>query len=124
MATPAQFQITGPETEVNRVVAAVAQVDLTDLNSDFNRSVVYTLVDENSEPVESANISSTVGNSVSVSIPVYPIRELPITFGVLDHGAAQGRLLSGKYRNRAHNGACGRAAVCSGRADRHSGFHH
>ena len=80
VATPAQFQITGQETEVNRVVAAVAQVDLTDLNSDFNRSVVYTLVDENSEPVESANISSTVGNSVSVSIPVYPIRELPITF--------------------------------------------
>lgn len=80
VATPAQFQITGPETDVNRVAAALVQVDLTGLNADFNRSVVYTLVDENSVPIESANITSTIGNSVSVSIPVYPIKEVPITF--------------------------------------------
>ena len=80
VATPSQFQITGPETDVNRVVAATVEVDLTDLSADFNRSVVYTLVDENGQEVESANISSTIGNSVSVSIPVYPIKEVPVTY--------------------------------------------
>ena len=80
VATPSQFQITGPETDVNRVAAAVVEVDLTNLTADFNRSVVYTLVDENGQAVESANITSTIGNSVSVSIPVYPIKEVPITY--------------------------------------------
>lgn len=80
VATPAQFQITGPETDVNRVVAAVVQVDLTNLTADFNRSVVYTLVDEDYMPVDSININSTIGNSISVSMPVYPIVELPISF--------------------------------------------
>ncbi len=80
VATPAQFQITGPETDVNRVVAAVAQVNLDGLTADFNRSVVYTLVDENFVPVESVNITSSIGNSVSVSFPIYPIAELPISY--------------------------------------------
>ena len=80
VATPAQFQITGPETDVNRVVAAVVEVDLSTLTGDLNRSMVYTLVDENYEPVQSVNITSTIGNSVSVSLPVYPIKEVPIAF--------------------------------------------
>ena len=80
VATPAQFQITGPETDVNRVVAAVVEVDLSALTGDLNRSMVYTLVDENYEPVQSVNITSTIGNSVSVSLPVYPIKEVPIAF--------------------------------------------
>ena len=52
VATPSQFQITGPETDVNRVAAAVVEVDLTNLTADFNRSVVYTLVDENGQAAE------------------------------------------------------------------------
>lgn len=80
VATPAQFQITGPEINVNRVVAAVVEVDLSALTGDLNRSMVYTLVDENYEPVQSVNITSTIGNSVSVSLPVYPIKEVPIAF--------------------------------------------
>lgn len=80
VATPAQFQITGPETDVNRVVGAVVEVDLSTLTGDLNRSMVYTLVDENYEPVQSVNITSTIGNSVSVSVPVYPIKEVAIAY--------------------------------------------
>lgn len=80
VATPAQFQITGPETDVNRIVAAVASVDLSEITSHFNSSVIYTFVDKNNEPVESININSTIGNSVSVSMPVYPTAELPIRY--------------------------------------------
>ena len=80
VATPAQFQITGPETDVNRGVGAVVEVDLSTLTGDLNRSMVYTLVDENYEPVQSVNITSTIGNSVSVSVPVYPIKEVAIAY--------------------------------------------
>lgn len=80
VTSPAQFQITGPETDVNRVAAAVVEVDLSNISADFNRSLVYTLVDENGSPVQSVNISSIIGNSASVSIPVYPVEEKKITF--------------------------------------------
>jgi len=80
MVTPAQFQITGPETDVNRIVAAVAKVSLSEITEDFNRSVIYTFVDKFNQPVESINISSNIGNSVSVSVPVYPTVQLPITY--------------------------------------------
>lgn len=93
VATPAQFQITGPETDVNRVVAAVVDVDLSALTSDLNRSMVYTLVDENYTPVQSVNITSTIGNSVSVSVPVYPVKEVPITFDA----STTGQLKDGFY---------------------------
>ena len=93
VSTPSQFQITGPETEVNRVVSAVVQVDLTDLSADFNRSVVYTLVDADGNPVESANITSTIGNSVSVSFPVYPVKTVPVTY----ESSTTGLLRDGYY---------------------------
>lgn len=93
VTSPAQFQITGPETDVNRVAAAVVEVDLSTVTADFNRSLVYTLVDENYEPVQSVNITSTIGNSASVSIPVYPVEEKAITF----ESSTTGLLKEGYY---------------------------
>ena len=96
IATPAQFQITGPETDVNRIVAAVANVNLSEIVTDFNRSIIYTFVDKNNKPVESINIYSSIGNSVSVSLPVYPTAELPISFENAVTGTVkEGYLLEG-----------------------------
>lgn len=81
VAAPEQFQISGPESDVNAVAAAVATLDLKQVSGNVKRSIVYTLVDENDQPVESANITSTIGNSVSVSASIYPVAELPIRYG-------------------------------------------
>lgn len=91
VATPAQFQITGPETDVNRIVAAVANVNLSEITTDFTRSVIYSFVDKYGNTVESININSSIGNSVSVSVPVYPTKELPIQY----ENAITGTLKSG-----------------------------
>ncbi len=76
--SPTQFQITGPETSVSQVAYALVNVDLEGLSTDFSRSVFYTLMDEEGNPVDDTNLSASVGDAVSVSIPVYPIKEIPL----------------------------------------------
>ena len=76
--TPSQFQITGPETSVSQVAYAQVNLDLSDLKTDFTRSVFYKLMDENGNEVDDTNISTSVGDTVSVSIPVFHVKEVPL----------------------------------------------
>lgn len=76
--TPSQFQIVGPETSVSQVAYAQVNVDLNNLKTDFTRSIFYTLMDEEGNAVDDTNISTSIGDTVSVNIPVYPIKEVPL----------------------------------------------
>lgn len=78
--TPTQIKISGPETEVNRVSSAQVVIDLDGLKEEYSQSEVYTLVDENGMPVEYDGFTMDVGNSVSVLMPVYPIKDVSVAY--------------------------------------------
>jgi len=87
--SPAEFSISGPETEVNRVSYAQVDVDLGSLSESFVQSLVFTLYDANDMPIEFDDFDISIGNSVSVSIPIYPIKEVSIAYEDSLSGAVQ-----------------------------------
>ncbi len=77
---PAEVTISGPVTEVNRVSYAQVDVDLGELSDSFSQSLVFTLFDEDGKAIDFDGFTIPGGNSVSVSLPVYPVKEVPISF--------------------------------------------
>ena len=70
-------EISGPETELDKVTSAVVNVDTSDLKDTLTDNYTYKLVDKNGKAVDTTNISRSVA-SVSVTIPVKQVKSVPL----------------------------------------------
>ena len=70
-------EISGPETELDKVTSAVISVDTSDLKDTLTENYTYKLVDKNGKAVDTTNISRSVA-SVTVTIPVKQIKSIPL----------------------------------------------
>lgn len=76
--SPVEFLISGPETEVNRVSYAQVNVDLSKIKETFTQSLQYTLYDADGQKIAFDDFDISIGNSVYVSLPVYPTKEVAV----------------------------------------------
>lgn len=70
-------EISGPETELDKVTSAVIDIDTSDLKDTLTDNYTYSLVDEDGDAVDTTNISRSVA-SVSVTIPVKQVKSVPL----------------------------------------------
>lgn len=70
-------EISGPETELDKVTSAVIDIDTSDLKDTLTDNYTYSLVDEDGDAVDTTNISRSVA-SVSVTVPVKQVKSVPL----------------------------------------------
>lgn len=80
-------EITGPETELDKVSSAVINISTKKLKQTLTDNYSYKLVDKNGDAVDSNNISRNVA-SITVTIPVKQVKKVPlqVTFSPEDAG--------------------------------------
>ncbi len=77
--------VSGPKEEVDKIAAAGIVLDVQELTETLSGEYVYTLMDQNGEPVESDNITTDTGE-IHVMLPVEHIKELPLRVELIEGG--------------------------------------
>ncbi len=85
--TPNMISISGPESVLDTIAEARAVVDVTNADKEIVKSVNIGCIDEYGAAVEKDNITLSVSN-VSVSIPVYNTKEIPIEISTVGNVAS------------------------------------
>ena len=75
---PQTVVVSGPASIVQNATRAVAQVDITGQSSTFRRAAILRLQDSNSEALNTRLLTRS-SSTCSVSIDVYPVKELPVS---------------------------------------------
>lgn len=70
-------EISGPETELDRVTSAVIDINTANLKDTLSENFTYKLVDNDGKAVDTTNISRSVA-SITVIIPVKRIKAVPL----------------------------------------------
>ncbi len=81
-------QVSGPKEEVDKIAMAGIVLDVTELTETLTGEFVYTLMDENKEPVVSDNITTDTGE-IHVNLPVEHIKEIPLRVELVEGGGAK-----------------------------------
>ena len=81
------ISITGPESVIDRITQARIEVDLKDRTESVNQKFAYTLCDENDQPVEAADVTTSV-ESVNVDMKVLRSKKLALDLTVIPGGGA------------------------------------
>ena len=74
---PSTLTVSGAASVVQNIARANVVVDVTDADSSFIAPVKYVLLDENGEEITQPMLNRS-SSSISVSVDVYPMREIPI----------------------------------------------
>jgi YbbR domain-containing protein len=78
---PTQIVLTGPASIVRQVSSALVQIDVQNMHETFNRSGPFTLLDGLSQELDATMLTKSTG-SVTVSVEVYPAKQLKISDNV------------------------------------------
>lgn len=85
--------ITGPESELNNVSAAVVTIDGSKLTATLSGNYEYTLVDKNGNRVDTTNISRETSR-VPVTVEVKQIKTVPLYVNLTPKGSTDGATVS------------------------------
>ena len=91
-STPQSLTIRGASSVVQRVSAAAVTVDTADAAGSFTVAVPYTLIDSSGQEVAPTMLERST-SSISVSVEVYPTRDIPISTEIA--GAVSGQPAEG-----------------------------
>lgn len=75
---PQTVTVSGPASIVQNAARAVAQVDITGQSASFRRAAILRLQDSEGNAI-STRLLSRSSSTCSVTIDVYPVKELPVT---------------------------------------------
>lgn len=81
------INISGPESVVDRITKAGIECDLTEQRESISESYLYTLLDENDEPVDAALITTNV-EEVHLDVKILRVRDLALTYTLVEGGGA------------------------------------
>ena len=70
-------EITGPETELDKVTSAVVSINTKNLKQTLTDNYSYKLVDKNGDAVDTNNISRNIA-SITVTVPVKQVKKVPL----------------------------------------------
>lgn len=74
---PQTLTIKGPASVVQRIASAYVDIDVTGARSSFTSAEKYTLLDSEGNEI-SQNLLDRSASSISVSVEVYPMKEIPV----------------------------------------------
>lgn len=75
---PQTVTVSGPASIVQGATRAVAQIDITGQSASFRRAAILRLQDAVGEPISTRLLTRT-SSTCSVSVDVYPTKEIPVT---------------------------------------------
>ncbi|HWR24227.1 MAG TPA: CdaR family protein [Feifaniaceae bacterium] len=70
--------VRGPKQDVDRVTRAVCKIRLTDRRQSYNDAVAVALLDETGSEMDSSLFLDILPSSVTVRMPVYPKKTVPV----------------------------------------------
>lgn len=76
-SNPQTLTIKGPASVVQRIASAYVDIDVTGARNSFTAAEKYTLLDNDGSEI-SQNLLDRSASSVSVSVDVYPVKEIPV----------------------------------------------
>lgn len=79
--------ITGPKTVIDQITQAKLDVDLNGRGQTFSESFRYTLCDANDQPVDAAQVKTSVAE-VTLTLRVLRVKEIPLLLDVKYGGGA------------------------------------
>lgn len=79
--------VAGPKDEVDQISHAGLEIDRTNLNATLTGDYVYTLMNENNEPVDVPHVQTDVGE-IHLVLPVEHIKEVELQVELVDGGGA------------------------------------
>ena len=97
VATPNMVTVSGPESVVNKINEASVNVSIGSGNTtDVTTNTTLKLLDQSGDEVSSStlNISQT---DISVTVPIYETKTVPVDFGVTGQVAHGYRMVSAAY---------------------------
>ncbi len=75
---PQTITISGPASIVQNATSAIASLDITGQENSFRRASILRIQDANGEAVDTRLLTRS-SSTCSVSVDVYPIKEIPVT---------------------------------------------
>lgn len=84
----ATVHVSGAKDEVDQVAMAGIVIDRTGLRENLVGDFVYTLMDQNSQPVDVPHVQTDTGE-IHLELPVEHIKEVPLRVELVDGGGAR-----------------------------------
>lgn len=91
---PQQISLSGPASIVQKVARAVAMVDVTGQTSSFRRAVMLNMLDTADGAINSRLLTKSA-STCSVSVEVYPKKELDVSMDASQIQVAEGYVIDG-----------------------------
>lgn len=88
MLSAETVNVSGAKNEVDQVTKAGILIDRTGLTENLVGDFVYTLMNENSEPVDVPHVETDTGE-IHLELPVEHIKEVPLRVELVDGGGAR-----------------------------------
>ena len=85
--SPETIEVSGPESVISRIAYAKVVIDREELNRTVSGVADFTLVDAEGQPVESAEITTSV-DEIQYMIPIVKVKDVGLTVNLLDGGGA------------------------------------
>ncbi len=85
--SPETIEVSGPESVISRIAFAKVVIDREELTRTVSGVVEYTLVDRDGQPVESAEITTSV-KEIQYTIPIVKVKDVALTVNLLSGGGA------------------------------------
>ena len=80
IANISEVAVTGPESELQKISAAQADLALGKVTETVNTRSALVLVDESGNPISSKYVSMTTKN-VNITVKLYAVKDVPLTVG-------------------------------------------
>ena len=85
--SPETIQVRGPESVISRIDCAKVIIERENLTRTVTGTVGFVLVDEDGQPVESAEME-TSAKEISYTIPIVKVKDVGLTVNLLEGGGA------------------------------------
>ena len=85
--SPETIQVRGPESVISRIDCAKVVIERENLTRTVTGTVGFVLVDEDGQPVESAEMETSV-KEISYTIPIVKVKDVGLTVNLLEGGGA------------------------------------
>ena len=85
--SPETIQVRGPESVISRIDCAKVVIARENLTRTVTGTVGFTLVDEDGQAVESADMETSV-SEISYTIPIVKVKDVGLTVNLLEGGGA------------------------------------
>ena len=85
--SPETIEVRGPESVISRINCAKVVIERENLTRTVTGTVGFVLVDEDGQPVESAELETSV-KEISYTIPIVKVKDVGLTVNLLEGGGA------------------------------------